>query len=122
MRNIWYKRKITRSFIQAHPDYIFLFGDNTIRQGYGGQAKEMRGEPNAIGIVTKRFPSMEFGSLFTDADFEEAKMYIDRDFARIPVSCSTIVIPYAGLGTGRALLDKLAPKIYSYILEKIEQL
>lgn len=122
MRNIWYKGDITREFVQANPDYIFLFGDNTIRQGYGGQAKEMRGEPNAIGIVTKRFPSMEFGSLFTDDDFEEAKRYIDMDFARIPDSCKTIVIPYAGLGTGRALLNKYAPKIYDYILKKIEQL
>lgn len=122
MRNIWYKRNITRSFVQAHPDYIFLFGDNTIRQGYGGQAKEMRGEPNAIGIVTKRYPTMEREALFTDEDFEEAKKHIDEDFASIPDSCRIVVIPRNGLGTGLALLDRNAPKIYRYILKKIRQL
>lgn len=81
----------------------------------------MRGEPNSIGIVTKRFPSNKFDSFFFDHDFEEAIKYIDRDFASIPEGV-VVVIPSDGLGTGLAKLDTQAPKIFNYILNKIEEL
>ena len=45
---------ITREFVRNHPDFIFVFGDNLAKKGLGGQAREMRGEPNAVGIATKR--------------------------------------------------------------------
>lgn len=112
---------ITRSYVKANPQKIFLFGDNMLRQGYGGQAREMRGEPNCIGVVTKRFPSNWPSSFLYDRDFEEAKVFIDMDFERIPSDC-TVVIPFAGLGTGLARLDETAPMIYSYILDKIAKL
>lgn len=112
---------ITRTYVQQNPDKIFLFGDNMIRQGFGGQAREMRGEPNCIGVVTKRFPRNDFDAFLYDHDFEEAKRFIDLDFARIPEAC-TVVIPFAGLGTGLARLDQTAPKIYQYILDKIAEL
>jgi hypothetical protein len=37
-------------------DCLFVFGDNDARQGFAGQAV-IRGEPNAIGLTTKRIPS-----------------------------------------------------------------
>ncbi len=49
-----YIKKYTRAYIRAHPDWLFVFGDNMMRRGFGGQAAEARGEPNAIGIATKR--------------------------------------------------------------------
>ncbi len=45
---------IRREDVRAEPDKIFLFGDNLKESGYGGQAKEMRGEANARGIPTKK--------------------------------------------------------------------
>ena len=48
---------ITRSFVREHRDHIFLFGDNLARSGFGGQAAQMRAEPNAIGLPTKKLPS-----------------------------------------------------------------
>jgi hypothetical protein len=61
---------ITRASCRANPDKTFLFGDNAIHAGFGGQAaKEMRGEPNAIGIPTKFYPNMRDDSFFTDKDF-----------------------------------------------------
>lgn len=121
MRIVKYKEWITREEIQADRSIYYLFGDNTIRQGYGGQASSMRGEPNSIGIVTKRFPSNRFDSFFFDHDFDEAIAYIDRDFASIPEGV-TVVIPSDGLGTGLAKLDTQAPKIFNYILKKIGEL
>tara|TARA_Y100000034_G_scaffold87336_1_gene104761 strand:- start:4060 stop:4287 length:228 start_codon:yes stop_codon:yes gene_type:complete len=63
---IIYQDKIFRGDLIANPNRTYLFGDNFIRKGYGGQAKEMRGEPNAYGIVTKRFPSMDKKAFLTD--------------------------------------------------------
>lgn len=121
MRVIEYKKFIYRSDLEQNRDKYYLFGDNTIRQGYGGQAREMRGEPNAVGIVTKRFPSNSYDSFFYEHDFDEAVRFIDRDFASIP-SGVTVVIPTDGLGTGLARLDIYAPNIYQYILDKIGEL
>ncbi len=44
---------ITRDMVRAEPDARFVFGDNVEREGFGGQAAAMRGEPNAIGVATK---------------------------------------------------------------------
>lgn len=41
---------IKRQDLKSNPNTQYLFGDNLKRSGFGGQAKEMRGEPNAIGI------------------------------------------------------------------------
>ena len=52
---------ITREELQRHPELIFVFGDNMLRKGFGGQAKEMRGEPNAVGVPVKWRPSRDAG-------------------------------------------------------------
>ena len=53
---IIYQKFIYRSDLKANPSVLYLFGDNLQRVGLGGQAKEMRGEPNAVGIATKKAP------------------------------------------------------------------
>lgn len=87
----------------------------------GGQAKEMRGEPNAIGIPTKKLPTMNGDAFFTDNELELNKSYILHAFSKIPKN-RVVVIPTSGLGTGFAELDKRAPKTYAFLLECIENL
>ena len=53
---IKYQKWIERSDLQNNPEDVYIFGDNYARQGLCGQAKAMRGEPNALGIATKRTP------------------------------------------------------------------
>jgi len=50
---IEYKKYIRREYIRQNRHKTFLFGDNLEHLGYGGQAKEMRGEPNAIGTSNR---------------------------------------------------------------------
>jgi hypothetical protein len=50
-------RWLTRKDLRRRPDIIFLFRDNLEQRGFGGQAKAMRGEPNAIGIPTDKKPT-----------------------------------------------------------------
>jgi hypothetical protein len=119
-------RIITREYVRANPYKIFLFGDNLEQRGFGGQAAAMRGEPNAIGIPTKKSPSYAEGAFFTDDEFEQNKAAIDLAFAMIAeaVSDSTqmIIVPANGLGTGRAELDKRAPRTFAYLQSCLKEL
>lgn len=118
---IVYLKNITRDILRRNKDVYFLFGDNVKRKGFGGQAKEMRNEPNAIGIATKWFPSMNEKAFFNDNDFDKIKKIIDNDFDKIPKN-SNLVIPENGIGTGLAELPIRSPKVYKFILSKINEL
>ena len=106
---------ITRQNLQDNPDWSYIFGDNIQRTGYGGQAREMRGEPNAIGIPTKLSP-YEF---FDDKrDFETARKCFNVIFADIMLMLNngdTVVFPEDGIGTGLANLGEVAPGIHSML-------
>lgn len=113
---------ISRNHIKANPDTLFLFGDNDTRKGFGGQAKEMRGEPNSVGIRTKSLPSMGTDAFWTDATLDENIKKIDEDFARVEAYKGKVVIPSKGLGTGLSELAKKAPKTFAYLQERLDSL
>lgn len=111
---------ITRSMLRDRPGTLFVFGDNLMRKGYGGQAKEMRGMPNAVGIPTKRMPGTRENDYFTDDDFAIAKGPISRAFEALRnhlAAGGDIVWPEDGVGTGLAELSKRAPAIWHFIEE-----
>ena len=121
MKKLIIKKWITRKDIQNNPDKIYLFGDNTHRVGLGGQAKEMRGEPNSIGIATKITPYHNDTAYMTDDHYEENCKSILKDFWLVPDD-KDVVLPADGLGTGLANLPRSAPKTYQFILDIIENL
>lgn len=111
-----YVKWITREMLRAEPDARFVFGDNWQRVGMGGQAATMRGEPNAIGIATKRAPGM------TDADFfsgsiAEIELLLDElRIAALAISEGRAVyVPSDGLGTGLSELPQRAPALANLI-------
>jgi hypothetical protein len=112
---------ITREYVRANRDKVFLFGDNLMQIGYGGQAAAMRGEPNAIGIPTKRRPDSETDAFFSDRHFEHQKWFIDRAFKKLEAwpEGTVVVIPSAGLGTGLAELDQRSPKTFAYLVDQL---
>lgn len=112
---------ITRDDVRAEKDKIFLFGDNLAQRGFGGQAKEMRGEENAVGIPTKKLPSNSKDAFFTDKEFAANIKAIDEAFGKIPPD-KIVVIPKAGLGTGLAGLEDKAPQTFAYLNEKLTEL
>lgn len=116
-----YMSLITRAYIKSHPEKIFLFGDNLLGYGSAGQAFHMRGEPNSIGMPTKKKPAMSEESYFTDSEFEKNKIVIDNALSKIPKD-KTIVISSAGIGTGFAQLSTRAPLTFAYLQEKLEEL
>mgnify|MGYP006898466099 CR=1 FL=1 len=104
--------------LRRFPDDIFVFGDNVERRGLGGQAAEMRGEPNAIGIVTKWYPSNNPDAFFSDRDYNRVSDIVVHDIFRVykEVSDGRLVVwPQDGVGTGLAQLPKRAPKLFELI-------
>lgn len=115
---IIYQKFIFRSDLQANPDVYYVFGDNDCREGKGGQAKEMRGEPNAIGIRTKKAPTYEKHDFYFDWDYDANIAKISEDFERVRLLLGqgkTVIYPQDGVGTGRANLLLTAPKTLQFI-------
>ena len=119
-------RFITREYVRENRDKLFLFGDNLERRGFGGQAAAMRGEPNAVGIPTKKSPSYRDDAFFSDEEFEQNKASMDAAFAEImnavTDSIRVIVIPSDGLGTGRAQLERRSPRTFAYLQKRLTEL
>lgn len=82
MKVIIFDKFWTISDIKKYSNYIFIFGDNDIRKGKGGQAI-IRDMSNAIGIPTKKIPSNKISSFYTDDEYEENKEKIKNVVFRI---------------------------------------
>lgn len=106
--------KIVRQNLRVNPTWGFIFGDNLECKGSGGQAREMRGEPNAIGIPTKRSPGMLSTDFMSDSDLLRNMISIDTAMERLR-GYDTVVMPKAGIGTGLALLESKAPVTFYYL-------
>jgi len=126
---------IKRKDLINNPNIIFLFGDNVDdhnkhfneRLGRGGQASEMAGERNSLGIPTLwKAAKGDESSYFNDSQLDQIKAIVDKSFAQIKPNMK-VVVPVdengnLNLGTGIAQLTHRAPKVLKYIESKIEQL
>lgn len=126
---VLYQKLIFRSDLRHNPKVLYLFGDNEQRSGFGGQAKEMRGEPNAIGVRTKRAPGLSDSDLwieaFDPASSTEFKNMIDEDLEcaiKRVTNGGIVIIPSDGLGTGLSHLPNVAPKTFRHLLDRMHQL
>lgn len=120
---IRFQKWITRQDLRNNPEVYYVFGDNVMRKGLGGQAREMRGEPNAIGVVTKWNPTMNEDAFFIDRDYKKYGPMLSADVAHVKTLYNkgkTIVFPSDGLGTGLSMLPTKAPHCY-WILYSIVQ-
>jgi len=110
--------RIYRADLRANPGVLYVFGDNVTRRGLGGQAAEMRDEPNAVGVATKWSPGNHTLDYFDDFQFEKIANIIDADLERVRVHLDAgyvVVVPLDGIGTGLSELPERAPRVYEYI-------
>jgi hypothetical protein len=113
-----YVKLITREMVQAEPDARFVFGDNLQRFGLGGQAGAMRGEPNAIGVATKRAPGRDDEDFFADTD--ECRSTILDECRQVRAALDegrTVYVPADGLGTGLSELPTRAPGLAQLLVD-----
>lgn len=112
-----------RDDARRNPDVLYVFGDNVARQGFGGQAKEMRGEPNAIGVATKCSPIAFFGN--EPAEVLAQNRSIDHDmkplFAHL-LAGGIVIWPTDGIGTGLSEMPRYAPRSFEHLEQKLAAL
>ena len=114
---------ITREIVQSNPEKLFVFGDNFERRGRGGQAMEIRGEPNSFGIPTKYRPGNKERDFFSDKqeEFDNVAFELARLLSEFK-SGRVIVIPVNGIGSGLSQLKSRSPHIHKLITEFIADL
>ena len=107
--------------VRNNPDKIFVFGDNSIRQGTGGQA-QIRHEPNTVGIMTKKFPRNTPDAFLYDSEYAENIKRIDEDIENLKQKADgkTIVFPTDGIGTNLADIAHTAPKTMEYLINRLK--
>lgn len=106
---------ITRDMVRRDRETVFVFGDNMERTGLGGQAGQMRGEPNAVGVPTKWRPGRHDRDYFVNADLKNRAVWdaVHAAFDALRAALDAgrnVVIATDGLGTGRAELNLRAPR------------
>lgn len=115
---------ITKEMLRGERSVLFVFGDNLARWGKGGQAAEMRDEPNAVGLPTKRTPHVFLADRDLPQIEREVRAALDRLDGWLRHG-GLVVWPMAGIGTGRADLANKAPKIaefYAGVLQRLSEI
>lgn len=113
--------RIYRADLKANPDVLYVFGDNERRYGLGGQAAEMRGEPNAIGVATLHAP----GVFWTDDSAALQNAVIDDDMAPLFEALRAdraVIFPLDGIGTGLADLARRSPITFQHLQARVAEL
>lgn len=116
-----YSGLYSRELCRLLPDYVFLFGDNLIGRGFGGQAV-IRHEPNAFGVPTKFHPSNAAYDFFYDGQptpiatiGAKLKMIENKltagDHFVVPITHEGRI----SLGCGLAQLPQRAPHLYGLL-------
>lgn len=112
VQEAWYSIEQCR----ANPRSIYIFGDNLLRVGEAGQAS-IRSCNNAVGIATKKKPSMEKSAFFSDKEYNIIEPFLKKEIDKIvgimfSDNVDTLVFPKDGLGTGLSKLPQMAPKVF----------
>ena len=115
------RKWIIRADLRADPEATHVFGDNERRFGLGGQAREMRGEPNAVGVATLQAP----GVFWSEADADRQCAVIDADMAPLFQAMrdgKVVVFPIDGIGTGLADLANKSPTTFAHLQRQVAAL
>jgi hypothetical protein len=123
MTNLLFQKMVDREDLRRNAHVLYVFGDNVRRVGFGGQARAMRGERNAVGVATKYSPAQCFGD--SPAEIEAQNRIIDADMKPLfeHLKAGGIVVwPTDGIGTGLADLPHKAPETFDYLQQKLAAL
>ena len=115
-----YKEWYTVEKCGLEKDALFIFGDNTVRRGTGGQAR-IRNLRNSVGIATKQDP----GIFFSDDDLARNITHISKDIEKIEKFLKkgkTVYWPQDGIGTGLSNMKEKCPQTFIILVLMIKSL
>ena len=109
---------ISEQMIENSVNTVYVFGDNLMHDGYGGQAKVARKfvkNGKSIGIPTKRKPEDSEDAYFSDREDEKrAVRYAFKEIRELKRKGLNIIF-FPGIGEGLADLPHRSPEIYGLI-------
>lgn len=116
-------RQFSIDLCKKNMDKLFIFGDNELRSGMGGQAI-IREQVNSMGICTKKAPGMSDMDFFTDDEYIKNCKIIDEDIDNIERymeenEYKTLILPKFGLGTGLSQMPQRCPKTFLYLCSQL---
>lgn len=124
---VFTKKFYTEEMVRDNKHLLFVFGDNLMQYGHGGQAV-IRDEPNSFGIPTKVSPA----EYFSDDTFEQyKKAHIDpiltklENYISLPEAVTgyeAVVFPIDFIGTGLADLPNKSPIMMHYLTHRVNVL
>lgn len=116
---------VTRDRVRAGKLFLFAFEDDALRSTDAGLAAQCRGEPNAVGIRTRRGVGNDATATWRDDDLVRHQAMLDDDFA-ILVSWveagGPVFLPKAGLGMLQPRLVDTAPRTFLFLQKKVKEL
>jgi hypothetical protein len=120
------EKLFTVALCRQTPNRLYVFGDNDVKRGTGGQA-QIRGEPNAIGVPTKKDIKGAATDYYTDAEYDANVIKIENALQVVEQKLyhgkyTLLILPTDGLGTGLADLKRKAPRTFAYLQARITSL
>lgn len=115
---------VTEQWLNARPNVIFVYGDNTQHTGTAGAAM-LRYHPQAIGFITKRYPSNASDSSFFRPDeyikvFEEETTKLLRYIEQHPDHLFIISKLGAGLANRFDIWEEVIQPNLKDLLSSVE--
>jgi hypothetical protein len=123
MGQIFYADKLTPELCRKHPEALFVFGDNVVKQGNDGQAC-IRGEPNAVGIPMKWTPRMSQQAFFSDDDkkAENAMLIAFKPVIDALEEGKNVFLPTDMPGDAPFKLEEKAPRLFALLHKMLDSL
>jgi len=85
----------------------------------------MRGEPNAVGIRTKKAPGTDADVYWSDKTFDQNCAKIEEDLGRAKAHLrrgGILVLPIDGIGTGYAQMERRCPRTFNVLQQSLASL
>jgi hypothetical protein len=106
--------------VQAHPELIFVYGQDYSNKGCLGQAWAIGNEPNTFPIPTLyKVCNSQSDKYFSDDQYLANCQKIDEAIAKIPRDGRPIIVP-PKIGCGHSQLWIKAPQTYAYLVTALK--
>ena len=112
--------RINRSFIQAHPDWIFVYSNDLLRKGCEGMAWHFIGEPNTFMVPTM-YKYCNNPKYFQDINYDYWSEVILGAINAIPRDGRPIVV-VEKIGMGCSRMHEFAPRLLALIKSELNKI
>lgn len=114
--------RIFRTFVQAHPEFIFIYGQDYTNKGCLGQAWQMANEPNSFPVCTLlKVCNSQSDKYLYDDQFESNAEKICERIQFIPRDNRPIIYAQR-LGRGHSQLYQRAPRTYAFLIKALKEI